>query len=60
VLPQNEKPELKGNVVKRTKVGVQIEDWANGVVIKADEWQESIRERVEKCPKANIKKFVWD
>jgi len=58
VLPQSEKPQMLGNVVKRTKIGVVIEEASNGVVIRADEWKDEIRERIEKCPKADIKTFV--
>jgi len=47
-----------GNVVKRTKIGVIIEESSNGIIIRADEWKNDIKEMIEKCPKENIKKFV--
>jgi len=57
---QLEDPERRGNVVKRKKVGVKIDEHSNGVNIIADEWSEQIKEKIDTCSKQSIRDFVYN
>jgi len=49
---------MLGNVVKRKKCGVQVVETDKGINIKADEWDDKIKDAIDKCQKENIREFV--
>lgn len=48
-----------GNVVKRDPVGAIVVENDKGIFIKADEWNTKVLEAIEKCPKKEIKDWVF-